>query len=105
MGFDPLAGAIHSAVKDVFGEMVTYEPLSGGSFPIRGIFNARYTGVDPDTERLVSTNQPNLGIRAGDLASAPVKGDRVIVRGVWYRVNDAQEDGEGWIKLFLYEVD
>lgn len=104
MGFKDLTAGIHENVKSVFGEEIEYEPPSGGSLTITGIFNEKYFFVDPDTEQGISTNQPNVGIKLSDLDSPPVKGAFVTVRGVKYRVHDSREDGEGWTVLFLYKV-
>jgi hypothetical protein len=95
---------MHEAFKKTFGEVCEYEPLSGGSFSISGIFNDRHVFVDPNTEQVVSTIQPTLGVKLADMPAAPVKGDKVTLRNVQYVVRDSREDGEGWLHLFMYEV-
>lgn len=85
----------------VFGEAVTYLPAAGGSRSMRGIFNEMFTEVDPQSGALISTQQPNLGVRLADFTVPPTVNDRVQVRGITYRVRDCQEDGEGGAKLIL----
>lgn len=106
MAFEDLTSAMHDVIKDTFKEKipVVYEPLSGGSFPIDGIFNLRHVAVDPDTEQTVSSNQPTLGVKRADMPDVPKNGDKVLIREVFYRIVDSQEDGEGWLHLFLHEV-
>lgn len=106
LGFDEITSDMHECIKDTFGETetVTYKPTTGPEKVIVGVFNTRHTVVDPDTEQVLSSNQPTLGVKLSDLDAAPVKGDLVNIRSQDYRVHDSQEDGEGWSELFLYEV-
>lgn len=107
LGFDKLAESVHDCIKDTFGETqtVTYTPKSTGvAETIIGVFNTRHQVVDPDTEQVVDSNVPTLGIKRADISVDPVKGDLVVVRSLEYRVHSSQEDGEGWIELYLYEV-
>lgn len=103
MSFGDLTAQVHAQIQSTFGETIVYEPLSGGSFSIEGVFNDRYTGVDPATEQLVTSVQPTLGVKLSDLAAPPAKGDFVTIRNVKYRIREIQEDGEGWINLFLFK--
>lgn len=95
---------LNSSTK-VFGETVTYYPRSGGVFKIRAIFDHDYQQIDPDTEQVISANQPALGVNMNDLKEAPETEDRVKIRNVTYRVVDAREDGQGGATLLLYRVD
>lgn len=104
IGFDELTDCIADAATCTFGESITYRPQSGGSVDLTGIFNQIHETVDPDTERVVATNQPTLGLRVSDLTFTPEKYDIVIVRNKEYRVVDSQEDGEAMINLFLHKV-
>lgn len=103
-GFDKLTAGIQEHFKNTFGESVEYEPRLGGSTTLVGVFNDKALFVDPQTQQVVSSQQPTLGVKRSDMDAAPVKGDRVIVRGKKYLVHDSQEDGEGWLHLFLHEV-
>ena len=88
----------------VFGENVQFLPIAGGSFTVRAIFDNQYEQVDPDTEVVVATNQPVLGVRLSDLPALPQKGDRFVVRGKYYKIVDAQEDGQGGASLLMHKV-
>ena len=88
----------------IFGEKVTYLPVVGGQLALVGIFNEIYTEVDPQSGAMVSTQQPNLGVRLADFRIKPAPNDRVNVRGATYLVRDCQEDGEGGAKLLLTKV-
>lgn len=105
-GFGSLSKIIHENDLFVFGEDVVYEPKSGGSFSIIGIYNDIYEAVDPDTERVLSSNDPTLGIRLSDLSNPPEKGDivRLTSRGLVFRVAESREDGEGMSELQLNRV-
>ena len=104
LGFDKLASCTHDAIKTTFGEEVIYSPTGLADVTLVGVFNIRHEVVDPDLERVVSSNQPNLGVKRVDLPKDPEKNEIFTIRGKQYRIYDSQEDGEGWIKLLLYEV-
>jgi hypothetical protein len=102
------ADDIAECCKFAFGEhneKVIYEPLAGGSYTIVGIFDNQFEQLDPDTEQVIAANQPVIGVKLADLPSAPVKGDKVQIRGIWYRVYDSQEDGLAMSALFLHKVE
>lgn len=102
--FRELACDVLDLCECVFGEDVTYEPKRGGSYDIRGIFDNQFEQVDPDTEVVISSNSPTLGVKLADLPDVPVKGDMVIIRNKRFRVIDSQEDGVVGSILFLHEV-
>ncbi|WAP69044.1 hypothetical protein OH818_01530 [Jiella pelagia] len=81
---------------------MTYYPLEGASFTVRGVFNTVFQQVDPDTGAIVGSNQPNLGVRLTDFDKAPASGDKMEIRGKSYVVVDTQEDGEGGARLILH---
>lgn len=102
--FSDLESIVHETIKDTFGETVIYEPSTGGGYDLQGVFNNRHIAIDPDTEQTVSSNINTLGVKLADMQNPPKKGDFVTIRDVKYKVRDTQEDGEGWVNLFLYEV-
>lgn len=102
--FTKMADGVANRAVGVFGETVTYIPLKGAQFSITGIFDNLFEQIDPDTERVVASNQPNLGFREEDLPKPPEKGDRVKLRGKTYRIVDSQEDGVAMIRVMLHEV-
>jgi hypothetical protein len=102
--FTKLADGVMNRAVGVFGKAVTYIPKSGAAYAPNGIFDNVFEQVDPDTERIVASNQPNIGFRKADLQADPVQGDKVIVDGKTYRVIDAQEDGIAGVRVMLHEV-
>ena len=102
--FRELACEVLDLCECVFGEDVTYEPIRGGSYEIRGIFDNQFEQVDPDTEVVIASNAPTLGVKLADLPGPPVKGDIVIIREKRFRVIDSQEDGVVGSTLLLHEV-
>jgi len=90
----------------VFGEDVFYLPKSSNSkFPIRGIFDEVFEQVDADTETVIASTQPILGVKLADLPKNKVfKGDCFLIRKIRYVVKDSQEDGQGGSSIFLHKV-
>lgn len=89
-----------------FGEEITFLPKSGRVFKKRGVFDNEYQLIDPNTEHLVSVNQPMLGINLNDFdkGKEPLVGDEIKLRGVKFRIVDKQEDGQGGARLILQRV-
>lgn len=71
---------------------------------INAVFDRDYQAVDPDTERVISSNQPMIGVRLRDLPAKPCKGDHVVIGEEEFKVIDSQEDGQGGASLFLHVV-
>jgi len=86
------------------GEQVEYRPSSGGRYNLNAVFDTEYTALDPDTEQVISTNLPRIGVKLKDLASEPLKGDKVYIEGREFEIYDSQEDGQGGATLFLHKV-
>jgi hypothetical protein len=95
---------ILSVSMDKFGENVKFFPKSGGVFEVRGIFDNEYQSLDPDTEQVVSVNQPALGVNLNDLKFEVKQNDEVEIRGQRFRVQDKREDGQGGATLMLHKV-
>lgn len=89
-------------LNQCLGDEVCYFPRRGGTFTICGIFDERFEQVDPDTEELVASNIPTVGINLKDIPFPPEQGDEVRVLGKTYLVTDSQEDGLGGTRLFLH---
>jgi hypothetical protein len=100
---DNLANKILGHATRILGEKIEYRFKGGGSKVIDSIFDNEWEQVDPDTERVISTNQPILGIRLKDLERAPKNGDEVLIirDNLVYIVQDTREDGQGGVSLFL----
>lgn len=89
---------------NVFGVPVEYGRDSA-LVQIKGIFDANYVEVDPDTGAYVMSAGPMLCVRALDLPEGKaLKGDLVTVKEVNYRVLEPKPDSEGGIKLILQRV-
>ena len=108
MGFRDLTSKVLDHCLSVFEEKekVKYRPLSGGTFTIRGIFDETWKEVDPETDVILSSTQPNLGIKLDELGSIkPLTNDTLIVRNEEFRVTDVLEDGQGGATLFLHRIE
>jgi len=88
-----------------FGETVTFYPKAGGIHKIEAVFDNNYQAIDPDTEQVISANQPTLGINLNDVKFDIKRGDQVQVRDTRYEVNDKREDGQGGALLLLHKTD
>lgn len=95
---------ILSTATDRFGEEVIFFPKLGGRSKVRAIFENEHQTVDPDTEQVLSTNQPALGVNLNDFKKEIKQGDEFEVRGMRFRVYDKREDGQGGATLLLHKV-
>lgn len=102
MSFRDMVSKLLGVAIPVFGEVVTYGYVDGGQTQIKGVFDLNFDVVDPESQAIVSSNQPRLGVRLSDLEQAPKVGDRVTRADltVW-RVTDSQEDGQGGASLIM----
>lgn len=92
---------ILSSSLRVFGESIKFFPKSGGVLNIRGIFDNDFQVLDPDTEQMISSNQPGLGVNLNDFEVDPRVEDQCEIRGIKYRVTEVREDGQGGATLLL----
>lgn len=90
--------------KKNFGEPCTLYPKAGGEFTFTGIFDNNYQAVDADTEEVVSSTQPALGVNLFDFATDPKQDDQVQVRNLRYRIIDVRPDGQGGATFFLHRL-
>src|SRR3990167_3713782 len=89
---------------NVFGEDVSYFPSSGGVVTVRGIFDNQYELVDPETEQVISSQQPVLGVNLNSLNFEMKTEDQIQIRNLRYKVTEVQEDGQGGATLFLHKI-
>jgi hypothetical protein len=99
MSFKQLEAAIVNIGNQVFGEDVTYTPVSGSPVTIRGVFSHKWVEVSD-----VSTFKPTLIIALSDLSAPPKNGDTVVVETTTYRVMISQPDSFGGAILILQAV-
>ena len=88
--------------KKEFGEEATLYPVDGGTYIIQGIFDNEYEAVDPETEQLISANQPIFGVNLFDLNIELKPKSRIKIRNLFYRINEVREDGQGGASLILH---
>jgi len=105
MSFKDLVGGLLDIAIPTFGEKVDYRPKRGGSFLIDAVFDEYFEQVDPNSEEIVASNVPMIGIKAANIPFAPDQGDEVRIGQRRFRVTDSQEDGQGGISVLMYEID
>lgn len=88
-----------------FGESVQYYPQSGGSHKLQAIFDNEFESVDPETEQVISSNQPVLGVNLNDVNFELRTNDSVKVRNLRFKIIEVREDGQGGAQLFLHKVE
>ena len=88
-----------------FGECIQYYPKTGGTYSIQGIFNNEHEAIDPETEQLVSSQQPVLGVNLNDLDFEMKVSDQVKIRNLMFRVIEVREDGQGGAQLLLHKCE
>ena len=101
---DCVSDLLDCAMSDsAFGESIEYTHTSKKvTRKLNGIFDEIFEQVDPDTEVTVATNLLTVGVHLSDLQFPPEKFDRIKIRGITYKVIDAQEDGQGGSELHLH---
>ena len=88
-------------VMGVFGEAVSYTPLTGASFAITGVFDDGFLEVDPIGAPGVLSSKPRLGIRLAQFPAGfdakEAQGDlfTVLRTGVTYVVKAGRADSHG----------
>ncbi len=97
-------GLVLGNCMTTFGEDIIYTPKGQPAVNMIGIFDGLYESVDPNTNTIVTSEQPIVGIRDSDLGQTPRQDDQVLARGVLYRVKEVQTDGQGGSKLYLHKI-
>ncbi len=103
--------AVLGPVMGVFGEGVTYRPLSGAAYALTdAVFDNAYSVAFDQGDGLPPLNStgPALGVRRAAMAADPVKGDQVDMPvgpehpvATAYLVGDVRPDGHGHFLLLL----
>jgi len=91
----------HCTSAAAFGGTVTHLPKIGQSQDFNGIWSETYLAVNPEDGVMVSSADPNVGVRLSDLKTQPQKGDVIVRRGIRYFVRNVERDGEGGATLIL----
>lgn len=100
-----ILGPLFAIFEDT--EPLTYQPASGGSFSVNGIFDVAFKDTDPTPGMEVTTARPVCGIREAEFTAQgkalPNQGDTLIrnLTGRLYQVQEPRADGHGWQLLIL----
>ncbi len=107
--FHDKVASVLGICTETFGEDLFYTPkLTGRAVQLRAIFDENFIQLDPNSDALVATNQPAIGVRLSDLPDVPREGDKLrryyLGKTTEWKVVDAQEDGQGGARLVLHRV-
>lgn len=103
--FKDLVGCALDVIIPCTGEEVCYRPRAGGAFDIPAVFDENFQIVDPDTEEVVSSQQPGIGVKLANIPFVPTQDDRVSIGRRTFKVTDVQEDGQGGASILMNELD
>lgn len=87
-----------------FGGDCVHAPENFPRQNFEGIWSDVYITADPDTGLMVSTSEPNIGVRLADFNRPPKKGDKIIRKNIHYFIRALEPDGEGGATLVLEKV-
>ena len=89
------------------GEEIEYRPRAkpGVRYKLKAVYDDEYEAVDPETNQIISSNSPRIGVRYSDLISPPQKDDEVYILGETFKVYDSQEDGQGGVTIYLHRLE
>lgn len=87
-------------VVDRLGDSIVYDP-AGSATALDGAFDADYERLEMSGGVPIASVAPMLFVRLADLPAAPVKGDRLYVRGNEYEVRVVRPDGQAGAELDL----
>lgn len=99
---DSLTAAVSTAVRNVWGQPVTYTPASTGvPESITAVLDVRWMELAGAGEASQSAQVTTLSVRSDDLTVYPAQGDTLTTGGVNYRVDDVQTDNGDMPLLIL----
>lgn len=102
---DVVDAKILSPLQRRFGTAITYQPATGVPFPISGIYDKAFFGVDPTTGESVVTNQPTVGVQMSQFSghANPLQGDQLTIlrTGEVWVIREVHPDGHGAARLML----
>lgn len=108
---DNLVQRVINNVTGHLGEDATFVPCNGTSLSVRVVFDNSFELVDPDTETVISSNQPRVFVNLEDFPDGIEKGDKFILLDREQDVNrnyevwTVQEDGQGGADCILHRED
>ncbi len=99
--FGPMVGSIVS----LYGTAATYTHVGGSPYPVKLVFRADSTEVDPDTGAYIISNKPMATVQRSELSDDPKIGDAITVDGSSFKVRSAPESNSaGAVLLKLKKV-
>lgn len=106
MAWPDVADLCNRAVRNTFGETVTYTPASGApAFQLVAPFDAAFAVVEIQAGVPVTSVRPVLDVRLADLPAAPEQGDTYTrASGAVFEVAEVQLGGHGTAKLISLAV-
>lgn len=104
MSFLAKADKAIGILKRQLGETVIYRHQDGGSVSINAVWDRSYEIVDADSETVVSSTNPHIGVELTDLLEAPKENDKVEFLNDVYRVVDIEPDGQGAAQIVLFKL-
>lgn len=101
-----LANLANVAIRDTFGQSVTYTPQVGQPFTFTAVRDESHqTTTIGQSQVAESMRTITLTVRLADMATHPQQGDTLTTDGAGYEVRDVQLDGQGGASLVLIETD
>ncbi|MBO3274133.1 head-tail joining protein [Pseudomonas schmalbachii] len=107
MTWQQMADRMLGVALRTFDEVETHEVayfVGGVGEGVRlpwAVFDKAHLVIDPETQAVVSSTNPALGVRLQDMPGMPTRRDTVRVRDVLYRIDDVQQDGVSGAVLIL----
>lgn len=95
--------SVNGAVRDAFGEPITFLPGAGGSYPATGVVQLPFKRQQMDGDGQVHWvwSEPSVSLPLADLPATPTKADRLVMRGKTYWAVEVHPDGMGWVNVIL----
>lgn len=106
-----VTGAMAECVT-VFGEgndsdgigLVEFQHYGGIAYQINGIFEAQTEKVDLETGFMILSNQPSFHAPLSVFEQIPKTDDECLIRGIRYRVDEPEFDGQGTVSMRLKKI-
>lgn len=96
---------------DAFARPITVFPdksqpaLSVVPYAARGVWSVRNIDTPLEDGSIFSDQILTLGVRLSEFAVEPVPGDRIVVDGTTYLIDDTDPDGQGGSTITLKSID
>lgn len=95
-------GSINRLCIAQFGVEAEYIRRDTEKTAIRGVYDSNYTVLDPNTGVPVMSCTPVLAVAGADIPGGKwQEGDKVVIDGITFTVEEPHNDSEGITELFL----